>query len=90
MKRFFSYDPNDRMRYHDTAKEAKAEAEAALSVYRDNAADDGWDESVDEVMWGEIKGIAVESTVPAKEGDDTWNGEPVTEWTHYDLKKPQA
>lgn len=89
MKRFFSYDPNDRIRFHNTAKEAKAEAEAALAAYRGDAADDGWDENVDEVMWGEVKGIATKSTTTAGEGE-TWNGEPVTEWVHFNLKKPQV
>jgi len=54
MKRFFSYDPNDRIRFHDTAEEAKAEAESALDAYRDEAPE-GWDENTDEVCWGEVK-----------------------------------
>ena len=54
MKRFFSYDPNDRVRFHATAEEAKAEAQHAFDMYRDEAGD-GWDESVGDVCWGEVK-----------------------------------
>ena len=55
MKRFFSYDPNDRIRFHDTSEEAQAEAQHAFDLYEQDASE-GWDENVDEVCWGEIKG----------------------------------
>lgn len=52
-KRFFSYDPNDRMRFHNTAEEAQKEAQHAFDLYVQEACE-GWDENVDEVCWGEI------------------------------------
>ena len=55
-QRFFSYDPEDgRVKFHDTAEEAKAAAVKAFDYYQDDAAE-GWDEAVDDVCWGEVKG----------------------------------
>ena len=91
MKRFFSYDPNDRIRFHATAEEAKAEAEYALELYREEAGD-GWDENVDEIMWGEIKELVQETSRrpydPKKDGhiDSTLCDEVV----EYDLKAIEA
>ena len=85
MKRFFSHDPQGHgIQFHDTAEEAKKEAEAALEAYREDASDNGWDESAAEVCWGEVRQVAVASQVPAEEGA-TFEGEPVTHWTHYEL-----
>jgi len=51
--RYFSYDPECGFDTHDTAEEARDEAEEALSCYRDNAGD-GWSEHVENVCWGVI------------------------------------
>lgn len=90
MKRFFSHDPNGNgFDLHDTAEEAQKEAERCMDAYREDAADSGWDDNVTLVCWGEVRQIAVESLTPAKEGE-TFHGEPVTDWTHYDLTDTQA
>jgi hypothetical protein len=87
IKRFFSYDPGDRMRYHATAEEAKAEAQHAFDLYRDEAGE-GWDESVDEVMWGEIKELVqMTSTRPYDpEKDSHIDSTLCDEVVEYDLK----
>ena len=85
MSRYFSYDPaGNEIRFHDTAAEAEKEAESALELYREDACDSGWDESVGNVCWGEVKQRAVASQIPAEEGA-TFDGEPVTHWTHYEI-----
>ncbi|MAF36326.1 hypothetical protein CL622_04375 [archaeon] len=52
--KFFSYDPEDGLSTHDTAEEAKQEADNYIDHYRDHA-DEGWDEMVEQVCWGEVK-----------------------------------
>jgi hypothetical protein len=52
--KYFSYSPDDGFHAHETAEQAKAAAESALQLYRDEADGDGWDESVTEVCWGEV------------------------------------
>lgn len=85
MKRFFSYDPQGNgIQFHDTAEEAEKAAEDALDVYREDASDNGWDENAGDICWGEVRQVAVPSQIPAEEGA-TFDGEPVTHWTHYDL-----
>lgn len=61
-KRFFAYDPDDAtFTLWATADEAKIEAESILEAYRDEAAGDGWSESVTDICWGEVVG-AIEQT----------------------------
>jgi hypothetical protein len=62
LNKFFSNDPNgDGFCFHETAESAEAAAQNALDQERDAAADDeGWDESVTDICWGEIKQRAVE------------------------------
>lgn len=57
MKRYFSWDfDGDGFQFWETAEEAKADAEAALQLYRDDASTDGWPEDIETlVLWGEIK-----------------------------------
>ena len=87
MKRFFSNDPLVLgLRFHATEEKAREEAEEALERYRKEASKEGWDEDVAAVCWGEVKQIAMESQVPAEEGA-TFEGEPVTHWTHYELQE---
>lgn len=52
---FFSYCPYDGFATHETAEQAKAQAEANLEPFADEACD-GWSEEVDQICWGEIKG----------------------------------
>lgn len=60
-KPFFSYDPHGEFELHATAEEAEASAKDSLEYYADDAADSGWDDSVEEVCWGEIRGEIIES-----------------------------
>ena len=53
--KYFSYDPEgDGFTLHKTAEEAKEAADDALACYREYACE-GWDDSVHQVCWGEIK-----------------------------------
>lgn len=58
--KFFSYDPDDGFELHATEDEAKARAQAAIDLYRDDAAD-GWPEEVDGVCWGALQQRAIEA-----------------------------
>jgi hypothetical protein len=51
--RFWSFD-GDCRETHATEAEARATCENALDHYRDMAPE-GWDEEVDQIMWGEIR-----------------------------------
>ena len=55
---FYSYDPEDGIAFHATAKEAKARAEKALDDAAFNAADSDWcwQENEHEISWGEVSG----------------------------------
>jgi hypothetical protein len=69
---FFSYDHEDGIEFHDTAEQAKARAEAALDGDRDYA-DDGWNEEVIWICWGEVKQRVCETSrrkVEPEEGKD--------------------
>ena len=57
--RYFAYSPETGFDTYETAAEAKGAAEESLQAYRD-VADEGWDEEVTGVCWGEIKQEAVE------------------------------
>ena len=59
MKGFFSYDENQGFERHETAAAAKADAESALEMYRDDACD-GWPDEVNRVCWGFVLGIVSE------------------------------
>ena len=60
VKRFFAYIPNG-FTFHDTAEEAKAEAERMLGIERDFATREGeWSDDASGIMWGEIRGCAEE------------------------------
>lgn len=53
----YSYDPEDGIRFHDTAEEAKSRAEKALDDAEFSAADSDWNwgENEDEISWGEVR-----------------------------------
>lgn len=56
--KYFSYDPEgDGFTLHKTAEEAKKAAEDDISCYRDMA-HEGWDDSIHQVCWGELKQVA--------------------------------
>jgi nucleotide-binding universal stress UspA family protein len=70
---WFSYDPEDGIKFHETPEEAKDRAERALEEARDIAIDDGWETSVTEICWGVVSGHACQSaSVTLKEGDDPY------------------
>ena len=52
--KYFSYGPEGDVNIHETKAEAIKFAEVALDYYRDFA-DDGWNEDVNNICWGEIK-----------------------------------
>ena len=54
MNKFFCYCPDAGFDTFDTEKEAKDSAETSIDCHRDNA-DEGWDEEVSQICWGEIK-----------------------------------
>lgn len=57
--KYFSYDPEgDGFTLHNTAEEAQQAAEVDISCYRDMA-HEGWDDSIHQVCWGELRQIAV-------------------------------
>lgn len=67
MPLYFSYDPEgDGFSIHKTAEEAKLASENDLSHYRDYACE-GWDDSVTQVCWGEIKETAIKVNEMTKE-----------------------
>ena len=57
--RYFAYSHDTGFERYETADEARKAAEESLRGYRE-AADDGWDEEVTGVCWGEIKQEIVE------------------------------
>ena len=57
---WFSYDTENGVAFHETAGKAQAEADKNLELSRDYA-DDGWDENVEDICWGEVKGKVVET-----------------------------
>lgn len=58
--KYFSYDPNDiGFELHETAEQAKARASECIRDYLD----DGWDDAVEEVCWGEVKEIATKTNI---------------------------
>lgn len=54
MDKFFCYCPDAGFDTFETEKEAKESAETSIDWYRDNA-EEGWNEEVNQVCWGEIK-----------------------------------
>jgi len=89
VKRFFTYDPEDTITFYDTAEEAKAEAKKILSLYADQAADEGWNQDVVDVCWGEVKESAVEverkTRPPAEELDEGECTEDGEDWSHDEI-----
>lgn len=55
MEKYFSYDPEFGVEFHETAEQAEAAAISYLDEYRHTAAEDGWHELTDRICWGQIK-----------------------------------
>jgi hypothetical protein len=79
---FFSYDHEDGIEFHETAEEAKARAEKALDMDRDFA-EDGWDDNVTDICWGEVKGRVVETMRRPTTPEDNTDCE---EWVDYAMQ----
>ena len=56
---FFSFDPCEGLEIHNTADAAQAKAQAAIDLYREDAAE-GWAEEVEGVCWGLVIGSTKE------------------------------
>lgn len=59
VRKYFVYSPDAGFETFDTAAEAEAVAEDLISGYREDAYEDGWDEDVEGVCWGEVVQRAV-------------------------------
>ena len=71
MPRFFSYDPQEGFRLHDTAEQAEHAAQASMTAYRGDAQHEGeWthEDDVRGVCWGELREAAAETRT--REGVD--------------------
>ncbi len=79
-ERYWSYDDNDGLQWHDTAEAAESAAQEALTLYRLEADGDGeWPDGVDSICWGEVRGRIVETTGSTEEyGEER-------EWVDYHL-----
>lgn len=67
--RFFVHDPDGDIEKVKTQQEAIDKANSLLEFYRENSADDGWDELAEQIFWGEIKQTAeMVNKEPAPEG----------------------
>ena len=87
--KYFSYDPQgDGFDFHETAEQARDQAQQCIQIYLD----DGWDDMVEQVCWGEIKEIATKTNVrPIDENGRLPDGEFVgydfEYYCNYELKK---
>lgn len=52
--KYFVYSADNGFETFSMASEAEAVAEDIISQYREDAYDDGWDDDVESVCWGEI------------------------------------
>lgn len=52
--KYFVYSADSGFETFATPEEAEAVAEDIISQYREDAYDDGWDDDVESVCWGEI------------------------------------
>lgn len=50
MTRWFSYDPDNGFEYHDTPEAARADALRII----DSCLNEGWEEDVEQVLWGQV------------------------------------
>lgn len=80
---FFSYDHEDGIEFHETAEEAKARAEKALDMDRDEAAE-GWSEEVTQICWGEVRGRVVETERRPVTPEDNLDCDEVVDYAMQD------
>lgn len=59
MKKYFVYSADNGFETFDTEAEAEAVAENIITLYREDAGDEGWDEDVESVCWGELRQKAI-------------------------------
>ena len=86
---FFSYDHEDGIEFHETAEEAKARAEKALDMDRD-VAEDGWDDNVTDICWGEVKGRVVETMRRPTTPEDNTDCEEWVDYAMQDTPNPEG
>ncbi len=71
MSRFFAYS-RDGFTFHETAEEAKTEAERLVGIERDFATREGeWNEDATEIVWGEIRGYVDEEYTESDSGEES-------------------
>ncbi len=89
--RYFAYDPNDCCQLFKTKEEAIEFCKKALETYHEECYDDGWDEDVELLCWGEIKEIATICDVePWPNDDNDEDFEPPFEYScNYKMKPPK-
>ena len=84
MKEYFAFDHIDwEITFHDTAEEAKAEADKSLEFYRDQSRDEGWPESVESMVgYGKILGSAVKTNeiFRSDHTEEEWDEMGNSEW----------
>jgi hypothetical protein len=69
--KYFSYYPEEGFELHETADEAKKAAEDALDFERGEAAE-GWSDYIDQICWGELKQIIIETLNRPRTDEDTF------------------
>lgn len=98
--RYFLYDPNNRANYYyRTAEERDDAAIELLSYFREDARTDGWDESVEELIAGEVTHVVEETDYrekPDTVDEDGYDADGVywpadfDFWCDYEIKKLEA
>ncbi len=86
---FFSFDTEDGIEFHKTAEEAKAKAEKNLDLCRDYA-DDGWDENVQDICWGEVRGRVTETERRPCTPEDCMDCDEIVDYALLDLANDQV
>ncbi len=72
MDKFFAYCPETGFETFETKEEAQEHAEACLEDFRERA-EEGWDEAVRNVCWGELKQTAQLTTIMTAEAAERLN-----------------
>ena len=68
--RFFTFSSMGEFKTHATEEKARAEAESDLDQCRDCSADGGWDETVTNICWGEIRQGVVQTVCRPRREDE--------------------
>jgi hypothetical protein len=72
--KFFSYDHEDGIAFHETAEEAKARAEKCFQYDIDDAPE-GWHEEVENICWGTVNQKITETSRKKAEGGKGYDEE---------------